>query len=162
MLFSRPVLNAAPQPTLGGDGIILRAPIASDYEAWAALRDSSRDHLRPFEPAWAEDELSSASFRYRLKRYQHEARNDQGYSFFVLDPAGRALLGGISLSGVRRGARERTLSSVTACSIERSFSFCDEDHSDSVGSSGRTEIERSFFPTTAKRPEPGPAPRSAR
>lgn len=106
MLFSRPVLNAAPQPTLGGDGIILRSPAAADYNSWAELRGASRDHLCPFEPAWADDELSPASFRYRLKRYQHEARNDQGYSFFVLDPAGRTLLGGISLSGVRRGASQ--------------------------------------------------------
>jgi [ribosomal protein S5]-alanine N-acetyltransferase len=106
MLFTRPVLPARPQPVLSGLGILLRAPTASDYEAWAELRGASRDHLRPFEPAWTEDELSPASFRYRLKRYQHEARNDQGYSFFVLDPSGRTLLGGISLSGVRRGASQ--------------------------------------------------------
>jgi [ribosomal protein S5]-alanine N-acetyltransferase len=106
MLFTRPAPTAESQPILLGHGVMLRAPVPPDYEAWARLREASREHLTPFEPMWAEEELSRNSFHYRLKRYQYEARNDLGYSFLVLSRDGRQLVGGISLAIVRRGASQ--------------------------------------------------------
>jgi ribosomal-protein-alanine N-acetyltransferase len=78
----------------------------SDYAAWAQLRHRSRDHLLAFEPQWAVDELSRAAFRRRLRHYQRELREEHGYPFFIFEEANHTLLGGITLSNVRRGVSQ--------------------------------------------------------
>lgn len=77
-----------------------------DYSAWAELRALSREHLKPWEPAWARDELTRSAFRRRLRHYQREAREDQGYAFMIFDMADDRLVGGLTLSGVRRGVTQ--------------------------------------------------------
>lgn len=106
MVFIRPALTVEPPPILRGDGVVLRPPVQSDYQAWADLRGASRPELTGFEPRWAEDELSRAAFRARLKRYQQDARTDAGYAFFVFDAGARRLVGGMTLSTVRRGVAQ--------------------------------------------------------
>lgn len=106
MVFIRPALSSEPHPLLRGEGVDLRPPIVADYDAWADLRRISRPMLTPYEPEWMDDELSRASFRVRLKRYQQDARHDQGYAFFVLRQADGALVGGMNLSIVRRGVSQ--------------------------------------------------------
>lgn len=95
-----------PFPVLRGAGVVLRPPTASDHEAWATARAASRAALTPFEPRWTPDELSRTAYKARLKRMQHDMRNDFGHAFFVFDPVTRALMGGISLSGLRRGVSQ--------------------------------------------------------
>ena len=90
-------------PVIRGEGVHLRYPRVPDYAAWARLRDESREFLAPWEPSWATDELSKSAFRRRLKRYQHDARLDLAYAFFVFRSEDEALLGGCTLSNVRRG-----------------------------------------------------------
>jgi ribosomal-protein-alanine N-acetyltransferase len=94
------------QPVIHGDGIYLRYPRIGDYGAWAQLRGESREFLVPWEPVWAKDELTRASFRRRIKRYQKETRLDSAYVFFVLRESDDALLGGCTLSNVRRGVTQ--------------------------------------------------------
>jgi ribosomal-protein-alanine N-acetyltransferase len=94
------------QPVISGDGVFLRYPRVVDFAAWARLRDESRTFLAPWEPAWATDELSKGAFRRRLKRYQREAREDSAYAFFVFRGADNELLGGCTLSNVRRGVTQ--------------------------------------------------------
>ena len=94
------------QPVIKGDGIYLRYPRAADYLAWAKLRGDSRDFLSPWEPAWSDDELTRGAFRRRIKRYQKETRLDSAYVFFVLRQSDDALLGGCTLSNVRRGVTQ--------------------------------------------------------
>lgn len=106
MVFIRPALAVEPQPILRGDGVVLRPPAQGDYQAWADLRGASRAELTGFEPRWADDELSRAAFRARLKRYQQDARTDAGYAFFVLDQGTRRLVGGMTLSAIRRGVAQ--------------------------------------------------------
>lgn len=89
-----------------GRGLWLRAPQASDFEAWATLRSASRQHLQPWEPKWAEDELSRSSFRRRLRIYARDISEDHGYPFFVFRARDLALLGGLTLSNVRRGVAQ--------------------------------------------------------
>lgn len=84
----------------------LRPPVMADFFAWADLREASQTHLTPFEPQWTLDELSKSSFRDRIKRYQRDAKDDQGYAFFVFSDFGRELVGGISLSNIRRGVAQ--------------------------------------------------------
>ncbi len=78
----------------------------ADYVDWAQLRARSHTHLVPFEPQWAEDELSRGAWRDRLRRYQRDAREDLGYAYMVVRERDRALVGGISLSNVRRGVTQ--------------------------------------------------------
>ena len=94
------------QPVIRGEGIYMRYPRAVDYIAWAKLRGESRDFLMPWEPAWADDELTRGAFRRRIKRYQKETRLDSAYVFFVLRQSDDALLGGCTLSNVRRGVTQ--------------------------------------------------------
>jgi ribosomal-protein-alanine N-acetyltransferase len=91
------------QPIIKGDGVYLRYPRMGDYLAWSKLRGESRAFLSPWEPVWARDELSKSAFRRRLKRYQKESRLDTAYAFFVFRDEDDALLGGCTLSNVRRG-----------------------------------------------------------
>jgi ribosomal-protein-alanine N-acetyltransferase len=94
------------QPVIKGQGIYLRYPRIADYPVWAKLRGDSRDFLTPWEPVWADDELTRGAFRRRIKRYQKETRLDSAYVFFVLRESDDALLGGVTLSNVRRGVTQ--------------------------------------------------------
>ena len=94
------------QPVIRGQGIYLRYPRIADYLAWARLRGESREFLTPWEPVWADDELTRGAFRRRIKRYQKETRLDSAYVFFVLRESDDALMGGCTLSNVRRGVTQ--------------------------------------------------------
>ncbi|HWX89238.1 MAG TPA: GNAT family protein, partial [Rhizomicrobium sp.] len=94
------------QPVIRGQGIYLRYPRIADFPVWAKLRTESREFLTPWEPVWADDELTRGAFRRRIKRYQKETRLDSAYVFFVLRESDNALLGGCTLSNVRRGVTQ--------------------------------------------------------
>jgi [ribosomal protein S5]-alanine N-acetyltransferase len=94
------------QPVIRGEGVYLRYPRVADFLAWARLRDESRSFLAPWEPSWASDELTKGAFRRRLKRYARETRHDTAYAFFVFRDEDDALLGGCTLSNVRRGVTQ--------------------------------------------------------
>jgi len=66
----------------------------------------SRDFLVPWEPTWSEDALTRAAYRRRLARYAEDWSRDQGYSFFLFRRDDDVLLGGITLSNVRRGVSQ--------------------------------------------------------
>ena len=93
-------------PTLRGKRIYLRVPQLSDWAEWARLRAASRDFLIPWEPTWLEDELTKSAFRRRLRRYTRDSRDGVGYAFFIFSKADDTLLGGITLSNVRRGVTQ--------------------------------------------------------
>jgi len=94
------------QPVIRGEGVYLRYPRVADFLAWARLRDESRAFLAPWEPSWSSDELTKGAFRRRLKRYARETRHDTAYAFFVFRDEDDALLGGCTLSNVRRGVTQ--------------------------------------------------------
>jgi [ribosomal protein S5]-alanine N-acetyltransferase len=97
------------QDTVGivhGRGVWLRLPMMGDYAPWAELRTRSREHLTPWEPVWQRDELSRSSFRRRVRHYQREAREDLGYAFLIFRDADDKLIGGLTLSNVRRGVTQ--------------------------------------------------------
>ena len=89
-----------------GQQVFLRHPLMSDYVAWAELRAMSRQHLTAWEPQWARDELTRSAYRRRLRQYQRELREDQGYAFFVFRHRDAVLLGGLSISTIRRGVAQ--------------------------------------------------------
>jgi len=93
-------------PVIEAGCVMLRTPQMSDYPAWAELRASSRDFLVPWEPLWAPDELSRASFRRRVRHYMRDLREDMGYALFVYDVQTSELVGGLTLCNVRRGVTQ--------------------------------------------------------
>lgn len=91
---------------IDSDGVYLRTPELRDYIEWADVRDASRAFLTPWEPTWAQDETSRSSYRYKVRRYAEDARDDKAYALFVFREGDDALLGGVTLSNVRRGVAQ--------------------------------------------------------
>lgn len=101
--------NANEWAVLQGRGVWLRPPQMSDYGPWAELRALSRAHLVPWEPAWPRDDLTKSAFRRRVKHYQREARDDLGYAFLLFAAESDRLMGGLTLSNVRRGVTQSAM-----------------------------------------------------
>ena len=106
MAFLRSSVDSETRPLLRADGLILRFPVMSDYASWAELRGRSREHLVPWEPQWADDELSRVSYKTRLRHYERELREQVGYAFFIFKAVDGQLLGGLTLTNVRRGVTQ--------------------------------------------------------
>jgi ribosomal-protein-alanine N-acetyltransferase len=96
------------RPLVKTQNLVLRAPVATDYAAWAVLRMDSREFLTPWEPTWNEDDLTRNSFRLRVKRAAREIATDEAYSLFVFETRSQALIGGLTLGLVRRGVAQAT------------------------------------------------------
>jgi [ribosomal protein S5]-alanine N-acetyltransferase len=106
MAFFRTVSFSEQLPAIMGNGVLLRAPQMSDYAEWASLRDVSRDFLTPWEPTWPADDLTRAAFRRRIKRYTEDQRGDLAYPFFIVRRSDEVLVGGLTLSNIRRGCAQ--------------------------------------------------------
>jgi ribosomal-protein-alanine N-acetyltransferase len=91
---------------LDGEGVTLRPPRASDYAAWSDLRRRSKPFLQPWEPTWPSDDLSRGAFRRRITAYQRDMDLGAGYSFLVFRKGDQELVGGITLSNIRRGVAQ--------------------------------------------------------
>jgi ribosomal-protein-alanine N-acetyltransferase len=89
-----------------GENVRLRTPRMADYAAWSALRAHSQHFLQPWEPTWPADDLTRAAFRRRIATYIRDLETGQGYPFFVFRASDEALVGGITLSNVRRGVAQ--------------------------------------------------------
>ena len=106
MAFFRTVTLTEQMPAISGDGVVLRAPQMADHAEWAALREASRDFLKPWEPTWPPDDLTRASFRRRIKRYAEDLRCDLAYPLFLFRKNDNALVGGLTLANIRRGCAQ--------------------------------------------------------
>ena len=89
-----------------GDGVRLRPPRMTDYSAWSELRMRSRDFLQPWEPVWPEDDLERGAYRRRLATYAREMDAGAAYPFYVFRTSDDALVGGVTISNVRRGVAQ--------------------------------------------------------
>jgi ribosomal-protein-alanine N-acetyltransferase len=89
-----------------GRNLMLRHPVVADYAAWVELRALSRAHLTPWEPTWSADDLSRAMYRRRLRAFAKDIHSDASYPYFIFENASGALVGGITLSNVRRGSAQ--------------------------------------------------------
>ncbi|MEE8445650.1 MAG: GNAT family protein, partial [Alphaproteobacteria bacterium] len=92
--------------TLDGSRVMLRPPRRGDAGAWAALRQASREFLQPWEPTWPADGASRAAFHRRRLQILSEWRSGYGNGFFIFQRDGATLLGGITLSNIRRGVAD--------------------------------------------------------
>jgi ribosomal-protein-alanine N-acetyltransferase len=103
MSFFRSVSFSEQLPAIVGQTVLLRAPQSADFAEWSALRELSRNFLTPWEPIWPADDLTRAAFRRRIRRYAEDLRNDLAYPFFIYRKTDNALVGGLTLSNIRRG-----------------------------------------------------------
>lgn len=106
MAFLRPASPLDGGPAIFGGTVTLRTPQPVDYQPWAELRAESRAFLTPWEPTWSRDDLTRAAFRRRLKHYARDIREDLAYPFFIFRTADDALLGGVTVSNIRRGVAQ--------------------------------------------------------
>lgn len=97
-----------PTPVLEGPHVVLRPPRSRDYDAWRGLRRASRDFLKPYEPRWTEADLNRQAYGARLWRGRQEARRGTDYAFLLFEktPRGDKLVGGLTISNVRRRAAQ--------------------------------------------------------
>lgn len=91
---------------LEGKDVYLRLPQLSDYEEWRKLRQASRRFLEPWEPTWGADDLTRASFRLRVRRYEQDYQRGQAVPFFIFLKSGDVLVGGLTIGYIRRGAAQ--------------------------------------------------------
>ena len=91
---------------LQGDGVTLRPPRIADFEAWADVRSMSRAFLQPWEPTWPADDLTRGAFRRRLTAYARERETEEAWRFIVFREGDGQIVGGVSLSNVRRGVAQ--------------------------------------------------------
>jgi ribosomal-protein-alanine N-acetyltransferase len=91
---------------LEGAGVRLRPPRAADYAEWSVLRAASRAFLQPWEPTWPADDLTRAAFRRRLTAYAQDMERGIAYPFLVFRASDNVMVGGITLSNIRRGVAQ--------------------------------------------------------
>lgn len=103
MSLLRSTLVPDAEPRIESDTLYLRPPIMNDFRAWAELRASSHDFLKPWEPLWPKDDLTKSGFRRRLRKYARDRREGRSYPFLLFRMKTGELLGGLTLSNIRRG-----------------------------------------------------------
>lgn len=81
----------------------LRLPEHRDFREWAKLRHESKAFLSPWEPIWAPDHLSRASFTNRVYWSQRAVKNGNAVPLFVFHKEVGQLVGAITLDNIRRG-----------------------------------------------------------
>ena len=106
MAFLRPAGDPAREATVETRALYLRPPQMRDWRAWAELRALSREFLSPWEPTWPSDALTRSAFRRRIRRQQRDGQDDLGYAFLLFRKEDDALLGGMTLGNVQRGAAQ--------------------------------------------------------
>jgi ribosomal-protein-alanine N-acetyltransferase len=101
-----PFVFSRKDPELEGQGVLLRFPRMEDYAQWRDLREASRNFLVPWEPAWDRHELERSAFRRRLVHFRKWLTDGTGRPFFIFSSDSGQLLGGITLSNLRRGVAQ--------------------------------------------------------
>lgn len=106
MAFLKVSLGNGIPVAIRGPRVLLRPYAPADFEMWASLRELSREHLQPWEPAWPANDLTRPAFRNRVRHYQREAREGTGYGFGIFDENGGELRGGLTITNIRRGVTQ--------------------------------------------------------
>ena len=94
------------QPMIRGEGVYLRYPRVPISSVVATQRRKPRVSRRLGSRPGRRDELTKGAFRRRLKRYQSETRLDSAYASWSSATRTTHLMGGCTLSNVRRGVTQ--------------------------------------------------------
>jgi len=103
MFLTSSPTNPAFNPVLVHEPVMLRAATPADFAEWAALRETSREHLTRWEEAWSPDQATAASFRRRLRTYDADRRRGGGLFLLAFRREDRRMVGGVTLSNIRYG-----------------------------------------------------------
>lgn len=96
------LLRRRAAPRLETERLVLRLPQHGDFNAWAALRDGSRDFLIPWEPVWHADHLTRRAFTNRVYWAARAVRAGTALPLFLIRRDG-VLVGAVTLDNIRRG-----------------------------------------------------------
>ena len=103
MSLLRTLARAENHPAIDAGEVVLRHPVAADFEPWRRVRKASYEFLKPWEPTWPRDDLTRYAFRRRVRCYTREMRNGRAVAFFLFTRGSDCLVGGITVSNIRRG-----------------------------------------------------------
>jgi ribosomal-protein-alanine N-acetyltransferase len=106
MAFFKSLVLQSSAPVIDGNRVFLRVPRMGDFDEWSSLRGTSREFLAPWEPVWPDDDLTRSAFRRRIRRYERDLQEESGYAFLVFRKSDRAMVGGATLTNLRRGAAQ--------------------------------------------------------
>ncbi len=96
----------SPAVRLVGPNVAIRPPARTDEKQWIDIREKSREFLEFWEPTWPSDATTPAAYRRRLKKFTADWREGTTYAFLIFRREDDRLLGGITLSNVRRGVAQ--------------------------------------------------------
>jgi [ribosomal protein S5]-alanine N-acetyltransferase len=91
------------RPALETERMTLRLPAHADFRAWTELRETSADHLRPWEPVWAHDHLSRKAFTNRVYWAGRAEVQGTALPLLMFRREDQRLLGALTLDNIRRG-----------------------------------------------------------
>ncbi|MBV8594257.1 MAG: GNAT family N-acetyltransferase, partial [Caulobacteraceae bacterium] len=91
---------------LEAGSVRLRPHRGGDFAEWAELRARSRAFLQPWEPTWPADDLGRSAYRRRLAAYAQDMERGVAFPFLVFRASDGAMVGGVTLSNVRRGVAQ--------------------------------------------------------
>jgi ribosomal-protein-alanine N-acetyltransferase len=97
------MIGLARRVRIESERITLRLPQHADFRPWAALRESSRDFLTPWEPLWASDHLGRKAFTNRVYWANRATSQGTALPLMLIRREDGALLGAITLDNIRRG-----------------------------------------------------------
>ncbi|MEL6127498.1 MAG: GNAT family protein [Pseudomonadota bacterium] len=83
--------------------LMLRPPHMSDFTSWAKIRREGRAFLEDWEPVWAPDHFTRASFRNRVAWAQRAIREQKALPLFLTPRGDDSVIGAITLDNIRRG-----------------------------------------------------------
>lgn len=105
-LFKRSDVLQIPALERHGALVTIRPPRADDVAQWISVRGRNHARLKPFEPTWKLDSLTAEFFSRRLARQAAEWRDDRHYAFLIFRQDTNALVGGVNVNNVCRGAAQ--------------------------------------------------------
>jgi ribosomal-protein-alanine N-acetyltransferase len=97
------MIGLARRVRIESERMTLRLPQHADFRPWAALRESSRDFLTPWEPLWASDHLGRKAFTNRVYWANRATSQGTALPLMLIRREDGALLGAITLDNIRRG-----------------------------------------------------------
>jgi ribosomal-protein-alanine N-acetyltransferase len=83
--------------------MVLRLPEASDFRAWAALREQSAAFLQPWEPQWSRDHLGRSAFSSRVTWAGRAIAQGSAVPLMLVRADDGALMGAVTLDHIHRG-----------------------------------------------------------
>ncbi len=104
--FRNPKHPSFPAIELASARIYMRPPSVDDAKMWAEVRGRNINHIQPFDPKWPDDALTEELYKRRISRQFYEWQHDRGRAFLIFDIHNDALIGGMNINNICRGAAQ--------------------------------------------------------